>query len=275
MGLQDALYLQKIPFASQEAIEFSDRIMELISYHAIASSTELALERGCYETFDGSLWSKGILPIDSIAMLKESRGEYLDMDTKSTLNWNWLREAVSVLGMRNSNCMAIAPTATISNICGVSQSIEPTYQNLFVKTNLSGDFTVINPYLVKDLKALGLWDSRMMNLLKFYDGSIQNIPEIPDNIKALYKQAFEIDWKFIVEAASRRQKWLDQSQSVNLYLAEPKGSVIDTLFKTAWTQGLKTTYYLRTLGATHVQKNTVQQQPAMCSLDDPECESCQ
>ena len=275
MGLQDALYLQKIPFASQEAIEFSDRIMELISYHAIASSTELALERGCYETFDGSLWSKGILPIDSIAMLKESRGEYLDMDTKSTLNWNWLREAVSVLGMRNSNCMAIAPTATISNICGVSQSIEPTYQNLFVKTNLSGDFTVINPYLVNDLKALGLWDSRMMNLLKFYDGSIQNIPEIPDNIKALYKQAFEIDWKFIVEAASRRQKWLDQSQSVNLYLAEPKGSVIDTLFKTAWTQGLKTTYYLRTLGATHVQKNTVQQQPAMCSLDDPECESCQ
>ena len=269
MGFQDALYQRRLSYASEDAINFADECMEIISYHTITASTELAEERGRYASFDGSLWSQGILPIDSIAKLKESRGKYLEMSTATTLNWESLRKRVKTVGMRNSNCMAIAPTATISAICGVSQSIEPLYQNLFVKTNLSGDFTVINTYLVNDLKALGLWDANMVNKLKYFDGSIQDIDEIPDHIKSLYKQAFEIDPSWLVKAASRRQKWLDQSQSLNLYLAEPSGRKLDSLYKLAWIRGLKTTYYLRTLGATRVQKTT------MCSLDDPECESCQ
>jgi ribonucleoside-diphosphate reductase alpha chain len=271
MGLQDALYKLRVPFDSDDAVELNDEIMELVSFHAIASSTELARERGCYETFAGSLWSQGILPIDSIELLAQQRGKYLDLDRSSTLDWESLREQVKTVGMRNSNCMAIAPTATISNICGVSQSIEPSYQNLFVKTNLSGDFTVINPYLVNDLKALGLWDDVMINDLKYFDGSIQGIKRIPNELKTLYLQAFEIDPIWIVKAASRRQKWIDQSQSLNLYLSEPSGRKLDNLYKLAWIMGLKTTYYLRTLGATRVQKNTIQQ----CSIDDPECESCQ
>lgn len=256
---------------SDDAVELNDEIMELVSFHAIASSTELARERGCYETFAGSLWSQGILPIDSIELLAQQRGKYLDLDRSSTLDWESLREQVKTVGMRNSNCMAIAPTATISNICGVSQSIEPSYQNLFVKTNLSGDFTIINPYLVNDLKALGLWDDVMINDLKYFDGSIQGIKRIPNELKTLYLQAFEIDPVWLVAAGSRRQKWIDQSQSLNLYLSEPSGRKLDSLYKLAWIRGLKTTYYLRTLGATRIQKNTIQQ----CSIDNPECESCQ
>ena len=271
MGFQDALYKLRIPFASKQAVDFSDETMEFISYQAILASTHLAQERGKYKTFDGSLWSQCILPIDSIELLAQQRGKYLDLDRSSTLDWESLREQVKTVGMRNSNCMAIAPTATISNICGVSQSIEPSYQNLFVKTNLSGDFTIINPYLVNDLKALGLWDDVMINDLKFFDGSIQNIKRIPDELKALYRQAFEIDPVWLVAAGSRRQKWIDQSQSLNLYLSEPSGRKLDSLYKLAWIRGLKTTYYLRTLGATRIQKNTIQQ----CSIDNPECESCQ
>jgi len=284
MGFQDALYKLRLSYASDEAINFADEIMEIISYHTITASTELAEERGRYASFEGSLWSRGILPIDSIKLLQESRGNYLEMSQDYKLDWNKLRERVKTVGMRNSNCMAIAPTATISAICGTTQSIEPTYQNLFVKTNLSGDFTVINPYLVKDLKALGLWDNVMINDLKYFDGSIQGIKRIPDELKSLYLQAFEIDPSWLVLAGSRRQKWIDQSQSLNLYLAEPSGRKLDSLYKLAWSQGLKATYYLRTLSATHVEKNTLitnpllEEQRATCTMPDPldvECEVCQ
>ncbi|BCX88629.1 ribonucleoside-diphosphate reductase alpha chain [Methylomarinovum tepidoasis] len=278
MGFQDALYKQRIPYASQEAVEFADRSMEAISYFAIEASAALAQERGSYSSFQGSLWSQGILPIDSIDLLQEARGEYLDMDRSRTLDWDALREKVRQ-GMRNSNCLAIAPTATISNICGVSQSIEPTYQNLYVKSNLSGEFTVVNPYLVADLKSLGLWDEVMIADLKYYDGSVQQIDRIPDELKALYATAFEIDPRWLVEAASRRQKWLDQSQSLNLYLAEPSGKKLDALYKFAWLKGLKTTYYLRTLGASRVERHTAapkpEEAPKVCSILDPDCEACQ
>lgn len=280
MGFQDALYKLRIPYASEAAVAFADRSMELISYHAIWASTELAKERGCYPSFEGSLWSKGILPIDSIELLEQARGGYLEMDRSSTLDWEALRERVKK-GMRNSNCLAIAPTATISNICGVSQSIEPTYQNLYVKSNLSGEFTVVNPYLVRDLKARGLWDEVMIADLKYYDGSVQMIDRIPDDLKTLYACAFEIDPRWLVEAASRRQKWLDQSQSLNLYLAEPSGKKLDALYKFAWIRGLKTTYYLRTLGASRVERHTsVASRPGdeaskVCSILDPSCEACQ
>ncbi len=279
MGFQDALYKLRIPYASQEAVEFADRSMEAISYHAIDASADLARERGAYASFQGSLWSQGILPIDSIDLLAEARGDYLDMDRTTRLDWDTLREKVKQ-GMRNSNCLAIAPTATISNICGVSQSIEPTYQNLYVKSNLSGEFTVVNPYLVADLKARGLWDEVMIADLKYYDGSVQQIDRVPDDLKALYATAFEIDPRWLVEAASRRQKWLDQSQSLNLYLAEPSGKKLDALYKFAWLKGLKTTYYLRTLGATRVERHTAAPQaapeaPKVCSILDPDCEACQ
>ncbi|HEX7027640.1 MAG TPA: ribonucleoside-diphosphate reductase subunit alpha [Gammaproteobacteria bacterium] len=257
MGFQDALYKMRIPYASPEAVEFADRSMEAVSYHAIKASTHLAEERGTYSTFGGSLWSQGILPIDSIQKLDDNREGYLQMDRSSTLDWNGLRERVQTVGMRNSNCMAIAPTATISNICGVSQSIEPTYQNLFVKSNLSGEFTVVNPYLVNDLKARGLWDDVMVNDLKYYDGSVHPIDRIPDDMKQLYSTAFEIDPRWLVEAASRRQKWIDQGQSLNLYMSEPSGQKMDNLYKLAWVRGLKTTYYLRSIGATHVEKSTM------------------
>jgi ribonucleoside-diphosphate reductase alpha chain len=297
MGFQDALYAMRLPYASEDAVTFADTSMEAVSYFAIQASTQLAEERGRYATYEGSLWSQGILPIDSIDRLAEVRGQYLQQDTSRTLDWDGLRERVKTVGMRNSNTMAIAPTATISNICGVSQSIEPTYQNLFVKSNLSGEFTVINPYLVHDLKERGLWDEVMVNDLKYYDGSVQPLDRVPADLKALYATAFELDTRWLVEAASRRQKWIDQGQSLNLYMAEPSGKKLDNLYKLAWVRGLKTTYYLRSMGATHVEKSTVtdtgranklnavngngsahateSSAPKACSILDPDCEACQ
>ncbi len=291
MGFQDALYKLRIPYASEEALAFADRSMEAVSYFAIQASTDLAEERGRYATFEGSLWSQGILPIDSLKLLAEERGGYLQVDMTQTMDWDSLRERVMTVGMRNSNTMAIAPTATISNICGVSQSIEPTYQNLFVKSNLSGEFTVVNPYLVRDLKKLGLWDEVMVNDLKYYDGSLAPIDRIPPELKTLYATAFEIDPRWLVEAASRRQKWIDQAQSLNLYMAEPSGKKLDNLYKLAWVRGLKTTYYLRSMGATGVEKTTAaapesgsvnlvgatpgSAAPAACSILDPDCDACQ
>ncbi len=277
MGFQDALYQLRIPYASKDAIDFADQTQEIISYYAIAASSDLAAERGSYSTFEGSLWSQGILPIDSIKNLATARGQYLEMSTTSSLDWDSLRERVKKVGMRNSNTMAIAPTATISNISGVTQSIEPTYQNLYVKSNLSGEFTIINPYLVQDLKKIGLWDEVMINDLKFCDGRINAIERIPTEIKNLYATSFEIDTTWLIEAASRRQKWIDQAQSLNLYILEPSGRKLDQLYKLAWLRGLKTTYYLRTMGATHVEKGTIKTaaQPQVCGIDDGECEVCQ
>ena len=299
MGFQDALYLQDIPYCSEEAVEFADRSMELISYSAIHASTELAKERGAYESFEGSLWSKGILPKDSIDILEENRGkEFIKVDKSQTLDWDTLRKKVIKDGMRNSNVMAIAPTATISNITGVTQSIEPTYQNLYVKSNLSGEFTIVNPHLVRKLKDLGLWDDVMINDLKYFEGSLSEISRIPDNIKKLFSTAFEIEPRYIVESASRRQKWIDQAQSLNLYIGNADGKKLDITYRMAWYSGLKTTYYLRSIAATSTEKSTVQQGklnavsadtsqssaqelgapapiPDACSLDDPDCEACQ
>ena len=284
MGYQDALYKLKLDYASEAAVEFADESMELISYYAIEASSELAKERGPYSSYEGSLWSKGILPIDSIDLLQQARGEFLQQDRTQRLNWEALRIKVRTQGIRNSNLMAIAPTATISNICGVSQSIEPTYQNLYVKSNLSGEFTVINPYLVDELKALNLWDEVMVNDLKYYHGSIQPISRIPDELKARYSTAFEIDPKWLVTAASRRQKWLDQAQSFNVYMAQPSGKKLDELYRLAWLEGLKTTYYLRSLGASNAERSTIDDdalnavkldEPKTCSILDPDCEACQ
>lgn len=293
MGFQDALYKQRTPYASEAAVEFADRTMEAISYYAIKASTNLAEERGRYSSFEGSLWSKGIMPIDSIDYLAEGRGGYLDLDRSHSFDWDSLRARVQKIGMRNSNTMAIAPTATISNICGVSQSIEPTYQNLFVKSNLSGEFTVVNPYLIDDLREHGLWDEVMANDLKYYDGSVQLIDRVPNSLKELYQTAFEIDPRWLVEAAARRQKWIDQGQSLNLYMSQPSGAKLDSLYKLAWVRGLKTTYYLRSMGATHVEKSTMDSSranklnavqttvtaaaaaPKACSILDPDCEACQ
>ena len=299
MGFQDALYLQDIPYCSEEAVEFADKSMELISYNAIHASTELAKERGAYESFEGSLWSKGILPKDSIQILEENRGsEYLNVDRSETLDWESLRKKVIKDGMRNSNVMAIAPTATISNITGVTQSIEPTYQNLYVKSNLSGEFTIVNPHLVRKLKELDLWDDVMINDLKYFEGSLSEISRIPDEIKKLFSTAFEVEPKYIVESASRRQKWIDQAQSLNLYIGNADGKKLDITYRMAWYSGLKTTYYLRSIAATSTEKSTVQQGklnavsadtnqssaqelgapapiPDACSLDDPDCEACQ
>lgn len=284
MGFQDALYKQRLSYTSDEAISFADTSMEAVSYYAIKASTDLAEERGAYSSFNGSLWSQGILPIDSMQRLADVRGDYLQANFEQTLNWDELRERVMKVGMRNSNCMAIAPTATISNICGVSQSIEPTYQNLFVKSNLSGEFTVVNPYLAHDLKEHGIWDDVMVNDLKYFDGSVQEIDRIPNDLKAIYATAFEVDSRWLVEAASRRQKWIDQGQSLNLYMAEPSGKKLDNLYKLAWVRGLKTTYYLRSLGATHMEKGASNssenqsspvEEPQVCSILDPDCEACQ
>ena len=288
MGFQDALYKLGIDYESDEAITFADRSMEVISFHAINASCDLAKERGHYETFPGSLWSQGILPLDSIDLLAKERGqEYLTMDRNYTLDWNSLREKVKKHGMRNSNTMAIAPTATISNIVGVSQSIEPTYQNLYVKSNLSGEFTVINPYLVHDLKALGLWDNVMVTDLKYFNGSVKAITRIPEYLKKRYATAFEIEPSALVLAGAKRQKWIDQSQSLNLYMAAPSGKKLDELYRLAWTSGLKTTYYLRSMGATNAEKSTIADgalnavksvatdAPKACSIDDPDCEACQ
>ena len=299
MGFQDALQVLRLPYASGAAVRFADESMEAISFHAISASVALAAERGPYPSFAGSLWSRGILPVDTLELLAEARGG-ADFDRSRTLDWDSLRQKVMATGMRNSNCMAIAPTATISNICGVSQSIEPAYQNLYVKSNMSGDFTVVNAALVHDLKTRGLWDEVMVSDLKYFDGSLGEIDRIPDDLKALYATAFEIDPAWLVEAAERRQKWIDQAQSLNLYLASPSGRKLDELYRLAWKRGLKTTYYLRARSATHVEKSTlkgtdgklnavsarmVEAPPAdvamaepwgkACAIDDPTCEACQ
>ena len=297
MGFHDALYMLNTPYASQEAVDFADTSMEMVSYYAIKASSDLAKERGKYQSYEGSLWSQGILPLDSIKLLKESRGDdYLDIDESSTMDWETLREKVKEQGMRNSNVMAIAPTATIANITGVSQSIEPTYQNLYVKSNLSGEFTVTNIPMVEKLKELGLWDSVMINDLKYYDGAVKGISRIPEEIKELFATAFDIEPRWLIDAASRRQKWIDQSQSLNLYIDEPNGKKLDIMYRMAWLRGLKTTYYLRSRSATTTEKSTIatgelnavaasvqpeaQPQstttaPAACSILDPDCEACQ
>lgn len=304
MGFQDALHMLRIPYSSVDAVQFADKSMEAIAYYAYWASSDLAKERGRYSTYQGSLWSQGILPPDSIALLASSRGnsEYLEVDTSATLDWNALRDKINQDGMRNSNCLAIAPTATISNIIGVAASIEPTYQNIFVKSNLSGEFTVVNEFLVKDLKQRGLWDEVMLGDIKYFDGSLERIDRIPADLRQLYATAFEMDPSWLIEAASRRQKWIDQAQSLNLYVSQPSGRKLDELYRLAWKRGLKTTYYLRTLAATSAEKSTgrggelnavsadggvgqfssrvnMDNTPAtdakFCSIDNPECESCQ
>ena len=301
MGFQDALYMQDAPYCSDEAIEFADRSMEVISYYAIHASSELAKERGTYPSYDGSLWSQGIFPKDSIDILEKNRGsEFIKVDRSETLDWDQLRAKVKKDGMRNSNVMAIAPTATISNITGVTQSIEPTYQNLYVKSNLSGEFTIVNPHLVRKLKAIDLWDDVMINDLKYFEGSLSEISRIPDDIKKLFSTAFEVEPQYIVESASRRQKWIDQAQSLNLYIGNANGKKLDLTYRMAWYSGLKTTYYLRSIAATTTEKSTINQGslnavsaqaeqapevphelgapapvPEACSLDDPDCEACQ
>lgn len=310
MGFQDCLQMLRISYASVQAVDFADKSMEMIAYYAYYASSQLAMERGKYSTYDGSLWSQGILPLDSLKMLAAQRGEkYIEVNMESNLDWDALRLHIKQHGMRNSNCLAIAPTATIANIIGVSASIEPTYQNIFVKSNLSGEFTVVNEFLVKDLKAKGLWDEVMLADIKYFDGSLQRIERISDDLKELYATAFEIDPRWLVEAGSRRQKWIDQSQSLNLYVSQPSGRKLDELYRFAWMRGLKTTYYLRTLAATSAEKSTGrggelnavgadggagaygksrQNNPMsmddtttpatdakFCSIDNPDCESCQ
>ncbi|WP_156188832.1 ribonucleoside-diphosphate reductase subunit alpha [Acinetobacter indicus] len=315
MGFQDALYEMGIAYGSDAAVDFADESMEVISYYAIQTSSDLAVERGTYETFKGSLWDQGILPIDSLELVAKTRPERMfEVDRTQRLDWNTLRAKVQKDGMRNSNVMAIAPTATISNICGVSQSIEPTFQNLYVKSNLSGEFTVINPYLVRALKERGLWDAVMVNDLKHFEGSVQKISRIPEELKAIFATAFEVEPRWIVDAASRRQKWIDQAQSLNLYISGANGKKLDITYKMAWLRGLKTTYYLRALGATSAEKSTINTGalnavkpttvaapvaavaqetapaaapaaeegfeqaapvPMACSIDNPDCEACQ
>ncbi|MFV0371602.1 MAG: ribonucleoside-diphosphate reductase subunit alpha [Azonexus sp.] len=284
MGFADCLYRLGIAYASPQAVEFADRSMEAVCYQAYWASTELARERGTYSSFAGSLWAQGVLPHESIRLLEEGRGEAVQLDRGSRLNWAALKEHIARYGMRNSNCVAIAPTATISNIVGISASIEPAYQNLYVKSNLSGEFTIINEHLVRDLKALDLWDEVMVGDLKYFDGSLAPIERVPDELKARYATAFEIDPAWLVEAAARRQKWIDQAQSLNLYLAQPSGKKLDEIYKLAWTRGLKTTYYLRTLGASQAEKASGRDDvgiaeakpgPKFCSIDDPGCEACQ
>jgi ribonucleoside-diphosphate reductase alpha chain len=257
MGFQDCLHMQRIPYASDEAVKFADSSMEAVCYYAYQASNELAEERGVYSTYKGSLWDRGILPQDSVALLAAERGGYLEVDSSSIMNWDGLRARIKQHGMRNSNCVAIAPTATISNIIGVSACIEPTFQNLFVKSNLSGEFTVVNEYLVRDLKDRGLWDEVMIADLKYFDGTLSKIDRVPQDLRDLYATAFEVEPSWLVEAASRRQKWIDQAQSLNIYMGGASGKKLDDTYKLAWLRGLKTTYYLRTMAATHVEKSTV------------------
>ena len=287
MGFQDALYIKKIPYASEAAVDFADESMELVSYMAINASSDLAKERGSYSSYEGSLWSQGILPLDSIEILEKQRGkDYIEVDKTTRLDWDALREKVKTQGMRNSNTMAIAPTATIANITGLTQSIEPTYSNLFVKSNLSGEFTVINMHLVDALKEIDMWDEVMVYDLKNLNGSLETISRVPDEIKRIFATSFEIEPKWLIESASRRQKWIDQSQSLNLYVAEPNGKKLDVMYKMAWLRGLKTTYYLRSKGATTSEKSTISNselnkvQAAVAvnnpsTIDDEECEACQ
>jgi len=294
MGFQDCLHLLRVPYASSEAVAFADRSMEAVAYCAYWASTELAEERGRYSSFKGSLWDRGILPQDTLMLLRQERAGFVEFDGSETLDWNALRERIKKHGMRNSNCLAIAPTATIANIVGVSPSIEPTYQNLYVKSNLSGEFTVVNEYLVADLKHQGLWDEVMVADLKYFDGSLAKIDRVPADTRSLYATAFEIDPSWLVEAAARRQKWIDQSQSLNIYLGNASGKKLDDTYKLAWVRGLKTTYYLRAVGATHAEKSTVKTgqlnavpsdgesaaaqaaaQPSFCAIENPSCEACQ
>jgi ribonucleoside-diphosphate reductase alpha chain len=256
MGFQDCLHMMRTPYASDGAVEFSDRSMEAVCYYAYWASTELAEERGRYSSFAGSLWDRGILPQDSLGLLKEQRGGHVDVDMSASMEWDALRGRIRQFGMRNSNCVAIAPTATISNIIGVDACIEPTFQNVFVKSNLSGEFTVINEHLVRDLKRLGLWDEVMVSDLKYFDGSLAKIDRIPAEIRSLYATAFEIEPSWLIECAARRQKWIDQAQSLNIYMAGVSGKKLDETYRLAWLRGLKTTYYLRTIGATHAEKST-------------------
>ena len=256
MGFQDCLHMMRTPYASDAAVEFSDRSMEAVCYHAYWASTDLAQERGRYSSFGGSLWDRGILPQDSLGLLRDERGGYVDVDMSATMDWDALRARIRQVGMRNSNCVAIAPTATISNIIGVDACIEPTFQNVFVKSNLSGEFTVVNEHLVRDLKRLGLWDEVMVSDLKYFDGSLAKIDRVPAEVRELYATAFEIEPKWLIECAARRQKWIDQAQSLNIYMAGASGKKLDETYRLAWQRGLKTTYYLRTIGATHAEKST-------------------
>jgi ribonucleoside-diphosphate reductase alpha chain len=256
MGFQDCLHMMRTPYASDGAVEFSDRSMEAVCYYAYWASTELAEERGRYSSFAGSLWDRGILPQDSLRLLADERGGYVEVDTSTSMDWDALRGRIKQHGMRNSNCVAIAPTATISNIIGVDACIEPTFQNLFVKSNLSGEFTVVNEHLVRDLKRLGLWDEVMVSDLKYFDGSLAKIDRVPAEVRSLYATAFEIEPTWLIECAARRQKWIDQAQSLNIYMAGASGKKLDETYRLAWLRGLKTTYYLRTIGATHAEKST-------------------
>ena len=305
MGFQDCLHELRIPYASDGAVDFADRSMEAVCYYAYWASTELARERGTYSTYKGSLWERGILPQDSLKLLADERGGYVDVDMSESMDWTELRSRIKQYGMRNSNCVAIAPTATISNIIGVSASIEPSYQNLFVKSNLSGEFTVVNEHLVRDLKKLSMWDEVMVADLKYFDGSVARIDRIPTELRGIYATAFEVEPKWLVEAAARRQKWIDQAQSLNIYMAGASGKKLDDTYKLAWIRGLKTTYYLRTLGATSAEKSTgtggelnavptgggfgggrsamtigagegaAEMVGKFCSIEDPTCEACQ
>jgi ribonucleoside-diphosphate reductase alpha chain len=315
MGFQDCLHLTRTPYASEAAVSFADRAMETVCYFAYLASTELAEERGRYSSYPGSLWDRGLLPQDTLKLLREERGGYVDVDESSAMDWSGLRARIKEHGMRNSNCVAIAPTATISNIIGVGASIEPEYQNIYVKSNLSGEFTVVNEQLVRDLKALGLWDEVMVADLKYFDGSLAKIDRVPAEMRALYATAFEVDTKWVIEAGARRQKWIDQAQSLNIYMAGASGKKLDETYKLAWVRGLKTTYYLRTLAATSAEKSTGrggelnavsasgaslggasagsnmsvgsaaamasiarlddEPLPKACLIDDPTCEACQ
>jgi ribonucleoside-diphosphate reductase alpha chain len=307
MGFQDCLHLTRTPYASPAAVEFADRAMESVCYYAYWASTELAEERGRYSSYPGSLWDRGILPQDSLKLLRDERGGYVEIDESAGMDWTELRARIKDHGMRNSNCVAIAPTATISNIIGVAASIEPEYQNIYVKSNLSGEFTVVNEQLVRDLKEIGQWDEVMVADLKYFDGSLAKIDRVPAEMRELYATAFEVETKWIVEAGARRQKWIDQAQSLNIYMAGASGKKLDETYKLAWVRGLKTTYYLRTLAATSAEKSTGRggelnavssggpqmsamgksaapaAQPAaqdevapkFCAIDDPTCEACQ
>ncbi|MDP7010278.1 MAG: ribonucleoside-diphosphate reductase subunit alpha, partial [Verrucomicrobiota bacterium] len=306
MAFQDALNKLRVPYSSQEAVEFSDRSMEMVSYYAILASTELAAERGTYESYPGSKWDRGLLPIDTLELLEKERGGHLTIDRTSQMDWDKVREAIKSHGMRNSNTMAIAPTATIANITGVSQSIEPTYKNLFAKANLSGDFIVVNDYLVEQLKERDLWDKDMVEDLKYYDGSVLEIERVPEDLKEIFRTAFEIDSKWLIACAARRQKWIDMGQSLNLYFdlnqvpeGQKTGRMLSDMYFYAWEAGLKTTYYLRSLAATQIEKSTLdvnrhsiqpkwmksksasseievqREEPKACSILDPECEACQ
>ena len=290
MGFQDALYIRKTPYASDEAVEFADNSMEMISYYAIKSSSDLAKERGTYSSYEGSLWSQGVMPLDSISIVEEQRGEgYIEVDKSTKMDWDALKKKIKAQGMRNSNVMAIAPTATIANITGLTQSIEPTYSNLFVKSNLSGEFTVINMHLVDALKEIDMWDEVMVYDLKNLNGSLEGINRVPEDIKKLFATSFEVEPRWLIESASRRQKWIDQSQSLNLYISDPNGKKLDVMYRMAWLKGLKTTYYLRSRSATTSEKSTitnlelnavksaaqVPEAPSACSILDPDCDACQ